>query len=107
LNRTPLSSLIPHRKLPDFEDVLKRTIELINPGGWLLLEEADNTLRDSSDLELGPAKKWFNLWRDALKSRRLDINAILNYERILTNSGEFSEVTVHKITVPVSGKSDG
>jgi len=90
--------------VPHFEDALKRAIEILNPGGWLLLDDGDNALHD--DVELGAAKEWFHLWSEALKTKKTDISAVLNYERILKASGAFSEISIHKFIVPISGKTD-
>jgi hypothetical protein len=95
-------------QLPKFQDVLSRTIKLVKPGGWLLLEDADRIMYD--DGGLGPGQK--GLWKAF--QRRTGNEDIMTgalvgsaYEGLLKASDSFSEINVKKVCLPISRPSNG
>ncbi|KAF8587804.1 S-adenosyl-L-methionine-dependent methyltransferase [Ramaria rubella] len=91
--------------LPNWEDVLRRTMQLVKPGGWLLLEDLETTITGSG---LDPDRTAFlealnGHWR----REGLDPFVAVKLETQLKASNLFAEVHVHKATVPFSIISEG
>ncbi|KAI0759408.1 S-adenosyl-L-methionine-dependent methyltransferase [Trametes elegans] len=94
--------------VPGAEDVLARAGRLVRPGGWLLVEEPDDENMVDRDAGLGPGVAAFlDGWSRILRARGADPGFGSKLGPALRRSGAFGEVTVRKVTVPVSGRSDG
>lgn len=89
--------------LPEFPEVLKRIIQLVKPGGFLLIE--DNEHRVFGDIGPGTTR-FFEVYNGYMKSRGADPMTGPKLEPLLRESGAFREVFSHKIEAPVSGKTD-
>jgi hypothetical protein len=93
-------------QLPKYEDVLNRTIQLVRPGGWLLLEDVDLMIYDYGGL--GPGHKAY--WK-AFQSftGNEGLNALVGsaHEGLLKASDSFSEVNGKKVSIPFSKPSNG
>ncbi|KAF8580404.1 S-adenosyl-L-methionine-dependent methyltransferase [Ramaria rubella] len=93
--------------LPNYQSTLRRAIAMLKPGGWLSLEDPDNTLYDDAGAELGSGlKTWFKEWKDILMKRNLNFEAVREYESFLTHLDEFSSVSVRKASIPISSQPD-
>jgi hypothetical protein len=94
-------------QLPNGKTHLERTLHLVKPGGWLILEDVNNDIYDESS-ELSPGiSKAFTTWKEILKERDIITTFSKEYESFLKESGAFSEVNVLKLCAPVSGQTDG
>ncbi|KAF8590187.1 S-adenosyl-L-methionine-dependent methyltransferase [Ramaria rubella] len=85
--------------LPMFEDVLKRTVQLIKPRGWLLIEDAD-TLPHGT---LPPNIQFF--WeqlRTFQKSVGSNPMAASMLPIVLQSTCAFSEMNVKQVYVPIT-----
>ncbi|KAI0942642.1 hypothetical protein AcW1_003216 [Taiwanofungus camphoratus] len=92
--------------LPNGEDVLRRAIDLVKPGGWLLVEDPDDDNMVDGGKPLGPGMSAFvGAWLKIVRSRGAEPSLGRELERILQSSSAFSEVNVMKVTIPISGKS--
>lgn len=101
-------SLILCAQLPNGEDVLRRAIDLVKPGGWLLVEDPDDDNMVDGGKPLGPGMSAFvGAWLKIVRSRGAEPSLGRELERILQSSSAFSEVNVMKVTIPISGKSQG
>ncbi|KAJ6480490.1 S-adenosyl-L-methionine-dependent methyltransferase [Mycena vitilis] len=87
--------------LPDVADAVKRAAELVKPGGILLLEDLDaNSVAHTA----GPAAR-----RIALETMKNHTTHGMNYEAgrklagLMTATGYFPHVHVHKAGMPFSG----
>jgi hypothetical protein len=94
-------------QLPNYKATLERTIQLVKPGGWLIIEDVDNGIyRDDS--ELGPGlSRALAAWTDGLKQQGVDHMASREYESLLRGSEMFREIEVRKVPVPVTSLTDG
>jgi len=89
---------------PNFEDVLKRSVDLVRPGGWLLMDDIENTIYDHKSL--GPGQKTFwEAFHKYMNSKGVYELAPCFYEDILKASGSFSEVNIKKFVVPMSRRT--
>ncbi|KAI0666379.1 hypothetical protein C8Q78DRAFT_1108405 [Trametes maxima] len=95
--------------VPGAEDVLRRAIDLIKPGGWLLVDEPDDYAQaDGSPGGLGPGTSAvLNGWKKVLESSGADPQFGSKLKGIVESTGAFNEVHVNKVIVPISGKSEG
>ncbi|KAF8469337.1 S-adenosyl-L-methionine-dependent methyltransferase [Gautieria morchelliformis] len=93
--------------LPKFEEVLNRTMQLVKPGGWLLLDDIETTFRDEPEFRDGPghdvAKK---IIKEFQERRNINPRSASAVQGIIESSGLFSEVNVRKIVVPISRDQD-
>ena len=89
--------------------MLERTIPLVKPGGWLIIEELLPILWGSDvDKELDPLlTAWINAWDKMMEARDLDARAAIKHEPLLRESGVFSEIKVDKLYLPLSEQTDG
>lgn len=95
-------------QLPNGEDVLRRTCDLVRPGGWLLVEDPDDDHMRDGENSIGPGMRAFvDAWLHLLRSRGAEPNIGARLERLLKESGKFSEVHSKKIIIPISGHSLG
>ncbi|KAF8590985.1 S-adenosyl-L-methionine-dependent methyltransferase [Ramaria rubella] len=90
--------------LPNWEKVLSRVIELIKPGGWLLLEDVEAALYAEGGVAPNLKAYWERI-HELRRERGIDAFAAVKYEKTLQASNSFSEIHVHKVTVPFSGNS--
>ncbi|KAI0644104.1 S-adenosyl-L-methionine-dependent methyltransferase [Trametes meyenii] len=93
--------------VPKAEEVLHRFIELVKPGGWLLVEEPDvYALRDGNGA-LGPGLSAIvEGWMKVGESHGVDSRFGSKLRGLLETSDELSEVHVDKVVIPVSGKAE-
>ncbi|KAF8494300.1 S-adenosyl-L-methionine-dependent methyltransferase [Gautieria morchelliformis] len=96
------------RHLPGFEDALSRTMQLVKPGGWLLLEDADAVLQegDSDSPDPGNHEDFWTLLHQCQARKNMNTRAGSAFQEILESSELFSEVRVRRIVVPVSKCED-
>ena len=89
--------------------MLERTIPLVKPGGWLIIEELLPILWESDvDKELDPLlAAWINAWDKMMEARELDARAAIKHESLLRESGVFSEIKVDKLYLPISEQTGG
>ncbi|KAJ7695771.1 S-adenosyl-L-methionine-dependent methyltransferase, partial [Mycena rosella] len=85
--------------LPNGKDVLERAAKLVKPGGWLVVEDYDmRSMIESS----GPAVSHvITTWIGILQARGADGEIGRKLESIIHNSGEFSQISTHKIPIPI------
>jgi len=89
--------------LSHFPDVLKRMIELVKPGGYLLIEDVELDLYG----DVGPGiTKFYNTYHSYTAPRGVDSHAGSKLEALLNESRAFSHVHCQKISLPWDGKSD-
>ncbi|KAJ6483820.1 S-adenosyl-L-methionine-dependent methyltransferase [Mycena vitilis] len=86
--------------VPDGESVIKRAAALVKPGGLLILEDADIT----SMLRTGgkAAQEYTSRLIPAFESRKCDPELGRKLASIMTSTGYFPDVQVHKVAVPMS-----
>ncbi|KAF8506469.1 S-adenosyl-L-methionine-dependent methyltransferase [Gautieria morchelliformis] len=88
--------------LPNFREVLGRFIELVRPGGWLLIDDIEHNLSG----DFGPGiKKFYEVYHGYMKPRKVDPMAGPLIEPILKESGKFSEVHMRKAVASFWGKT--
>ncbi|KAH9918272.1 S-adenosyl-L-methionine-dependent methyltransferase, partial [Fomitopsis serialis] len=92
--------------LPDVEKVLERTIELLKPGGWLLIEDPDE---DAHDTDRGCRTLVQNcplvrLLQDIMRSKGADPCVARRLETLIQSSEQFDEVNVRRVIVPMCGQ---
>ncbi|KAF8494292.1 hypothetical protein JB92DRAFT_3100012 [Gautieria morchelliformis] len=94
--------------LAGFEEVLNRPLQLVKPGGWLLLDDAETVLRDSLGFQIVSERSKFQQLLQRYQERKnMNPRAGSAFQGILESSGIFSEVNVRKIVVPISRWEDG
>ena len=87
---------------------MRRAIELLKPGGWLLVEDPDDENMMDNANPLGPGMTSFlQGWMSFLREHEADPSFGRQLRRIVESTQAFSEIHVRKVTVPISGKSDG
>ncbi|KAJ7601485.1 S-adenosyl-L-methionine-dependent methyltransferase, partial [Mycena rosella] len=91
--------------LPNGKDVLERAAKLVKPGGWLVVEDYDmRSMIESS----GPAVSHvITTWIGILQARGADGEIERKLESIIHNSGEFSQISTHKIPIPICNTGSG
>lgn len=95
-------------QVPGGEEVLRRTIQLVKPGGWLLVEDPDDENMQDGGKPLGPGVDAFlRAWLRIVRARGAEPCIGRDLERILLSSGAFEEVNVRKVVIPISGNSAG
>lgn len=74
----------------------------------MLVEDPDDeNMRDGGN-HLGPNMRVFlDAWLNLLRSRGAEPTIGRSLERLLVNSGRFSEVHSMKVTIPISGHGTG
>ncbi|KAI1787183.1 S-adenosyl-L-methionine-dependent methyltransferase [Ganoderma leucocontextum] len=93
--------------VPGADDVLRRAVQLLKPGGWIIVEDPDDGNMVDGGEPLGPGMGAFvGGWLKLLRSRGAEpcFGRYLGSE--LRSSDSLAEVHVRKITIPISGKSD-
>ncbi|KAJ7732382.1 S-adenosyl-L-methionine-dependent methyltransferase [Mycena olivaceomarginata] len=87
--------------VPNGEHVVRRSAQLVKPGGLLIMEDIDvNSLaRTGGPAAALLAAKVIQIW--GLRSADLEIAS--KFARIMTSLGYFPRVHTHKITLPLSG----
>jgi len=103
--RLPRTDLLPHVQLPRVYEVLYRTLPLVKPGGWLLIHDVTNTLKDPGGLGPGHQALW-KILTSNMYSKQMDPFMALRLRNILESSGLFSEVHAHYLPAPVSKYND-
>ncbi|KAF8587799.1 S-adenosyl-L-methionine-dependent methyltransferase [Ramaria rubella] len=86
--------------LPRVEEVLARTMQLVKPGGWLLLDDLENVFKDAG---LGPGQRAF--WEGLnvhVRSKGSNPLVPAAFQGILETSELFSEVNAKKVVIPIS-----
>jgi hypothetical protein len=84
--------------------VLDRFIELVRPGGWLLIDDIEHNMSG----DFGPGiKKFYEVYHGYTKPRKVDPLAGPLIEPILKGSGKFSEVHMRKASAPFWGNTGG
>lgn len=103
--RLPCTDILSHVQLPRVYEVLYRTLPLVKPGGWLLIHDVTNTLKDPAGLGPGHQALW-KILTSNMYSKQMDPFMALRLRNILESSGLFSEVHVHYFPAPVSKYND-
>jgi SAM-dependent methyltransferase len=88
-------------QLPRFEEVLKRTMQLVKPGGWLLLDDNESRFRDGPGQDV--ARK---IIQEFQERRNINPRVASAFQGIIESSGLFSEVNVRKVVIPFSRDED-
>ncbi|KAJ7648765.1 S-adenosyl-L-methionine-dependent methyltransferase [Mycena polygramma] len=86
--------------VPNAEEAIKRAATLVKPGGLLILEDADIT----SMLRTGgkAAQEYTSRLIPVFESRKSDPEMGRKLAGIMTSTGYFPDVQVHKVAVPMS-----
>ncbi|KAM5543800.1 hypothetical protein V8D89_002417, partial [Ganoderma adspersum] len=93
--------------VPGAIDILRRAIQLLKPGGWILVEDPDDSNMVDGGKPLGPGMSAFvGGWSELLRSRGAEPNFGRYLENELRSVSSLVEVHVKKVTIPISGKSD-
>ncbi|EKM50916.1 uncharacterized protein PHACADRAFT_212833 [Phanerochaete carnosa HHB-10118-sp] len=93
--------------VPNGEDALRRAIQLVKPGGWLLVEDPDDDRMLDGGRPLGPAlSEFMQTWAGIMRARGANPCIGRDLERILDSSGAFDKIGVRKAVVPMSGMCD-
>ncbi|KAF8515542.1 S-adenosyl-L-methionine-dependent methyltransferase [Gautieria morchelliformis] len=88
--------------LPTYEEVLNRAMQLLKPGGWLLLDDGETGCRDEPGHEV--ARKIIQEFMERKKiNPRVTASAV---QGIIESSGLFSEVNVRNVIFPISRDQD-
>ncbi|KAI0746358.1 S-adenosyl-L-methionine-dependent methyltransferase [Daedaleopsis nitida] len=92
--------------VPEGEDVLRRAIKLVKPGGWILIEDPDDNSMVDDGSSLGSGMSAFvQGWLRVMRSRGANPSFGRELERILKSTGELTEVNIQKVTIPISEHS--
>ncbi|KAJ6535769.1 S-adenosyl-L-methionine-dependent methyltransferase, partial [Mycena capillaripes] len=87
--------------IPDGESAVRRAAQLVRPGGLLLMEELDG---DSMAQTGGHAvHRFVSKLNQIIKSRTADPELGKKLAGIMTSTGYFPHVHVHRIALPLSG----
>lgn len=99
---------LQYLQVPDGEDVIRRTADLLKPGGWLLVEEPDygSTLDDGGPAGSG-ITEFLQTWLGMLRSRGADPCIGARLSAILQITGVFEEVNVEKLIIPYHDRTGG
>jgi len=88
--------------MPNFPDVMQRAIDLIKPGGWLLVEDFDHIFYELNN-EVGEgSKRLFSIINGYLEANGCDPYLGPTFERRLQEMNLFRHIHVDKIYCPVS-----
>lgn len=79
---------------------LRRTLELLKPGGWLLVEEFDNNLPGDELPER--LKSFFNEFNEYFHARGCDVQLGSQLEGLIRGTGLCDEINVTVILMPCS-----
>lgn len=87
---------------------MRRAIGLVRPGGWLILEDADQASTWDGDGELDPATGAFvDAYVRIIQERGANPGIGKCFASILNASRAFSEINVRKVAIPISEHSGG
>lgn len=82
--------------------------ELLKPGGWLLLEESDDTNVLDREHSPGPGVSAFlGAWFRVLHARGADPAIGRQFKTFLSTSNAFSEIHTQRSVISLSGKRNG
>ena len=95
-----LSQTLRFSQLPRFEEVLNRTMQLVKPGGWLLLEDVETVFKE--DAGLLPGQEAFKQFQQHRTAKGVNPRTASALQGIIESSKLFSEVNVKKIVLPIS-----
>ena len=95
-----LSQTLRFSQLPRFEEVLNRTMQLVKPGGWLLLEDVETVFKE--DAGLLPGQEAFKQFQQHRTAKGVNPRTASALQGIIESSKLFSEVNVQKIVLPIS-----
>ncbi|KAL5531028.1 hypothetical protein ACEPAG_3904 [Sanghuangporus baumii] len=98
--------IIHIRMLPDVEQFLHRVAALIKPSGWLLIEEPDDddSSQDGTRRGIAAQSPLVAKLHSIIRSHGSEPCIGKDLQRILASSGQFSEVNVEKVTIPMCGQ---
>ncbi|GJE90561.1 S-adenosyl-L-methionine-dependent methyltransferase [Phanerochaete sordida] len=94
--------------VPNAADVLRRAVELVRPGGWIIAEDPDMyEFMDENIGRLPPAAdRFLRAMTDAMEAIGVDYGIGAKLEGILKSYPALDEVNVRKAVMPISGQSD-
>ena len=88
--------------------MLRRLLPLLAPGGWLLLEEPDDSkLSDRGSPIPTAVDRFMKTWHGIMKSRGAEPYIGARLRGILKESGVFVEVNEKFVEVPMSKRTNG
>ena len=94
--------------MPGAREVLRRAVGLLKPGGWIIVEDPDDSNMVDGGKPLGPGMGAFvGAWLDIVRSRGAEPCFGRFLEDELKAIDSLVEVNVKKVTIPISGKSEG
>ena len=67
----------------------------------------DHEICSDSPGDISRLLRGYTTWSTILKERGISSTAVRDYESALRESGLYSEIEVHKVSVPVSGQTEG
>ncbi|KAI0666412.1 S-adenosyl-L-methionine-dependent methyltransferase [Trametes maxima] len=92
--------------VPNGEDVLRRAVRLVKPGGWLFVEDPDDDRMLDGGAPLPPGMAAFvGSWLRIVRGRGAEPSIGREHGRILNSFSAFEDVHVRKVAIPISGKS--
>lgn len=96
-------------QVPNAADVLRRAVELVRPGGWIIAEDPDMyQFMDENIQRLPPAAdRFLKAMTGAMEAIGVDYGIGAKLEGIHQSCPALDEVHVRKVVMPMSGQSDG
>ncbi|EJF60557.1 S-adenosyl-L-methionine-dependent methyltransferase, partial [Dichomitus squalens LYAD-421 SS1] len=93
--------------VPGAREILRRAVQLLKPGGWIVVEDPDDSHMVDHGKPLGPGMGAFvGAWLNILRSRGAEPCFGRYLESELKAIHSLAEVNVRKVTIPISGNSE-
>ena len=95
-------------QINDPEDIVRRSVALLKPGGWIVLEEPDDEDPDASGVFTGiVGKNRMMAWASQrFQARGTDLGVGRRIEGMLRRTNALESIGEVKLVMPLSGRSD-
>lgn len=93
--------------VPNASDVLRRALELVRPGGWIIVEDPDLSQFMDETIQAAPpaAARFMDAMHATMRARDIDYSIGAKLEGMLRAHAELEEVNTSKAVMPMSGQS--